>query len=137
MCSGWRAVRLASAAGERPRCAGPGGSWPATSEEALARIGDVSHQIRRCLQIPIGVGYLGVPKVRGQGQHVPGDSITAIRAGLQCPHGKRVAKGVNSWSGKPHSTRQTDLLDDIVERGFCVMKKEGAPAQRDEHMVVQ
>src|SRR5215813_4882323 len=109
MCWGWRAVRWASAAGERRRCAGRGGSWPATIEEALARIRDVSHQIWCCLKIPIGVGHLAMAEVRRQRQHMLCDSVAAIRAAFQSPYCKRMAKGMNSGAQKPCSTREADL----------------------------
>ena len=134
---GWRVARWASVAGGRPRCAGREGSWAATSEEALARIRDVSHQIWRCLQIPVRVGDLAVAKVRRQSQHVLCDSVPAIRAGFQRPYCECVAKGMDCGSRKPHSTREADLLDDVVKCGFGVMQQQCAPPQGNEHVIIE
>src|ERR1017187_351155 len=136
-CWGWRAARWASAAGGRPRCVGRGGSWPPTSEEALARIRDVSHQIRCCLQIPVRVGDLAVAEVRRQRQHMFCNSITSIRAGFQSPYGERVPQGMDRGAWKACSTREADLLGNVVECGFGVMQKQWAPPQGNEYVIIQ
>ena len=110
---------------------------PATREEALARIRDVSHQIWCCLQIPICVGDLAVTEVRRQRQPMLCDSITAIWAGFQRPYCERVAKGMDCGTWKPRSTREADLLDDVVACGFDVMQQQRAPPQGNEHGIIQ
>ena len=38
---------------------------------------------------------------------------------------------------KPRSTREADLLDDVVKCGFGVMQQQRAPPQRNEHVIIQ
>src|SRR6266849_1441022 len=65
------------------------------------------------------------------------DSIPAIRAGLQRPYCERVPKGMDCGPRKPWSTREADLLDDVVECGFGVMQQQRAPPQGNEHVIIQ
>ena len=48
-----------------------------------------------------------------------------------------MAKGMNSGARKPCSTRDANLLDDVVECGFGVMQQQRAPPLRDEHVIIQ
>jgi hypothetical protein len=51
------------------------------------------------------------------------DSIPAIRASFQRPYCERVAKGMDRGAWKVGSTREADLLGDVVECGFGVMQQ--------------
>src|SRR5208282_5326323 len=65
------------------------------------------------------------------------DSVAAIRAAFQSSYCERVAKGMNSGAREACSTREANLLDDVVECGFGVMQQQLAPPQGDEHVIIQ
>ena len=54
--------------------------------------GDVVHELRGRLQVPVGVSHLGMAEVRGQSQHVLSDAVATVRTGFQRPDGERVAE---------------------------------------------
>jgi hypothetical protein len=65
------------------------------------------------------------------------DSITSIRAGFQSPYCECVPQGVDRGAWKACSTREADLLGNVVECGFGIMQQQRAPPQGNEHVIIQ
>jgi hypothetical protein len=66
------------------------------SNQRLCRRGDIGHQIRRRLKIPVGVLDIGMPEICRQGDEVPGDRTALGTALFQNPCCEGMAKVVNA-----------------------------------------
>ena len=73
-------------------------------KQRLADIGDLFHQEWGRLQIPIGAGRMHVAQIGTEGDEVPGDGISVMRALFQGADSERMTKIVNAWpalAGRP------------------------------------
>ena len=86
----------------------------AAPDQCLGRGGDFGHQLRRRLQIPVGVSEVRVPHVGHQGDGVPRDCRPAGAALLQNPRCEGVAQIVDAWSPRP-AGRDIGVPDDLAE----------------------
>ena len=80
-------------------------------DQRFGRRGDIGHQLRRRLQIPIGVRDIGVPQIGRQGDEVPGDRIALCAALLQHSCRKAVAKIVDARPPRPLRSNIRKLQD--------------------------
>ena len=100
----------------------------------FAGIGNIRHEMRCGLQVPIGVRDTGVSEVGAEGQHVPGDSGSPIWTVLQRPGGKSMPEVMQPWAGLPWSWTQAELAQEEKEglnHGRIVQR---LASQRDKHM---
>lgn len=65
-------------------------------KQRLTDIGDLFHQERGRLQVPIGAGRMHVAQIGTEGDKVPGDGICVMRALFQGTDRERMTKIVNA-----------------------------------------
>src|ERR1035438_5217105 len=74
-------------------------SYALPSDQRLDCGGDAGHQLRRCFQVPVGMGDVRVTQVGRQSDEVTRDRFAPRRALLQCSCRERVAKVMNArWA---------------------------------------
>ena len=77
------------------------GVMAALHHKPFASLGDISHQLRSCLQIPVRMPYITVTEVGRQRDHVLCDAIAVIRAALESSDRESVAQRMD---GRPWAT---------------------------------
>jgi len=75
---------------------------------------------------------------RGPNVGVPHESHEGWQADAAAQHiGGIVTQGMDRGAWKVGSTRESDLLGDVVECGFGIVQKQRPSSQGNEHVIVQ
>src|SRR5258708_20395387 len=72
MCEDWRVGRAADVRAKRLRDEERARSFDTFPLKSFAGLGDLGHQGRRRLEVPVGIGDVGVPEIDAEPENVAG-----------------------------------------------------------------
>jgi hypothetical protein len=102
--------------------------------EVLSGFGDLVHEFWCGLEVPVGIGDMGMTEVGAQRDHMALDGIWISAALLEGANGKGVPQIVEAWAWMTGACTQSDGTDHAQEYGNYRGIAENGSLLGDEHV---